>query len=137
MTDQSLTDEDLARIDRELTDAVERDGELYLAIEAPKDMRRLLTEVDRLRKILGYVEVPDGEHEEVHVDRLQVMLRSCTAQRDRLESNANTVRKLHQPIERSDGQLICRLCGDMWLPCRTTQAINGNWTAEIFPEEQP
>lgn len=55
----------------------------------------------------------------------------------RLEANANTVRKLHRPIERTDGQLICRLCGDMWLPCRTTQAINGNWGAEIFPEEQP
>lgn len=49
MTSHPIIDAELARMDRELTDAVERDGEQYLVTDAPKDMRRLLAEVDRLR----------------------------------------------------------------------------------------
>lgn len=46
---QPITDADLARMDRELTVAVVGDGEWYLTTCAPRDMRRLLDEVDRLR----------------------------------------------------------------------------------------
>lgn len=56
MTSHPITDAELARMDRELTDAVERDGELYLTTDAPKDMRRLLAEVDRLRAQLTAAE---------------------------------------------------------------------------------
>lgn len=58
-----LTDADLARMDRELTEAVERDGEWYLTTDAPRDMRRLLAEVDRLRAELAEMETDRDKYQ--------------------------------------------------------------------------
>ncbi len=46
---QPLTDAELMAINYNLNEALNRCGELYLVTDAPKDMRRLLVEVDRLR----------------------------------------------------------------------------------------
>lgn len=57
------TDEELAEMGRKLTEATDRDGELYLVTDAPDDMRRLLAEVDRLRAELDAKRVdPDAVH---------------------------------------------------------------------------
>lgn len=49
---QPLTDAELMEINYNLNEALNRCGELYLVTDAPKDMRRLLAEVDRLRAAL-------------------------------------------------------------------------------------
>lgn len=46
---QPITDAELMAINYNLNEALNRCGELYLVTDAPKDMRRLLVEVDRLR----------------------------------------------------------------------------------------
>ena len=93
---EPMTDAELAEIEHQLTEAVDRCGELYLVTDAPKDMRRILAEVKRLR---GEVHMHRMSHGVAVGDAYNQHTKDQAARIAEAQAYIDRVKARHRPVD--------------------------------------
>jgi len=111
-SDRKLSEDQTARMRASLTDALDRDGGLYLTTDAPHDMRALLDEVDRLRARLASFDFEDCVSigsQQVRIDALEDEAARLRAENTAQAERIAAVAELHRPVNHR-GMQACNAC---------------------------